>query len=256
MTSKFLPVFINNALEENEELLPAFTSGSLGFRDVLRFCQGFRIAGIGSLLLTGTATHLHSYLHKSARAFIHYLRQVGTRGWLASKADPFFDAAACGDIEAARELARLAPTTVDRKGEYEEDFLYARFLMDQFLPEGGARDGGALLQRYEQVLEGSADPRLDACRALLEGAAGGIDNALMQMMAERDARYLKLAEKESLAEEVLATERYLSIEGLVLVRLASSKGCVLPEEHLFIPSVAREGVLQVYRPDSWKELFP
>ena len=256
MTSKFLPVFINNALEDNEELLPAFTSGSLGLRDVLRFCQGFRIAGIGSLLLTGTATHFHAYLHKSARAFVHYLRQVGTKGWLASKADPFFDAVACGDLEAARELARLAPTTVDRKGEYEEDFLYARFLMDQFLPDGGGRDWGALLQGYERVLEGSSDPRLEVCRALLAGDAEGLDAGLTQMMAERDARYLKLAEKEVLSEEVLATERYLSIEGLVLVRLATSKGMGLSEEHLLIPSVAREGALPSYRSDSWKDVFP
>ncbi|AEI64906.1 Imm49 family immunity protein [Corallococcus macrosporus] len=249
-------MFVTNALEENEELLPSVTLGTASLRDVLRFCQGFRIAGIGSLLSTGSATHFHLYLHKSARAFIHHLRQVGTTAWMASKAAPFFDAVACGDDEAALELARLAPTAADRKGEFPEDFFYARFLMNSVLPDMTPQQASALLDSYERALEGAADSRLDACRALLTGNEEALNVALTQMMEERDSRYQKLAEKEVLAEELLATEAYISVEGLALTRLATLKGMSLPEEHLFIPSTARAPRSQNFQSDDWRQMWP
>lgn len=255
MASKFLPVFIGNALGDNEELLPAFTSGGGGLKEALRFCQNFRIAGIGSLLMSGTSVRFHECLHASARAFVHFTSFAPEAQKLNSRAEPFFDAVACGDTEAARELARLSPRAPDRNREYEEDFLFVRFLMDHFYLGVDAREGQRLLERYEKVLEGSVDARLAVCRTLLTGDGNGFDKALTRMMEEREVRFRKLRDKESMAEEVLATEGYVSVEGLALVRLAVSKGLHPLEDFLFIPSVAREQVRLRYRPDSWKHLL-
>lgn len=255
MASKFLTVFIGNALGDNEELLPTLVSGRGGLKDALRFCQNFRIAGIGSLLMSGTPMRLQECLHASARAFVHFSRSAPETQKLTSRAEPFFDAVACGDSEAARELGRLSPRTPDKNREYEEDFLFVRFLMDHYFLGMDAREGHALLERYEKVLEGSEDTRLTVCRALLAADGAGFDEALTRLMEERDARFRKLRDKESVAEEVLATEGYVSIEGLALVRLAVSQGLRPLEDHLFIPSVAREQVHLRYRPDSWKELL-
>ena len=255
MASKFLPVFVGNALGDNEELLPAFAAGKGGLKEALRFCQTFRIAGIGSLLLSGTSARLHECLHASARAFVFFCAtSEGTRT-LTSRAAPFFDAVACDDDEAARELSRLSPAAPDKDREYEEDFLFVRFLMDHFFLGGKAPDGRALLARYEKCLEGTADPRLLACQALLAADGDAFDAALTQMMEEREVRYRKLAEKESEAEDVLATEGYVSIEGIALVRLAVKAGLKPQEDYPFIPSIALERPRLRYRADSWKNLM-
>lgn len=255
MASRFLPVFVSNAVSENEEMLPAFVAGDVSLQEALRFCQRFRVAGIGSLLLSGTASQLHACLHRSARAFIYFLRRR-PRAWPGSKAEPFFDAVACGDTEAALELARLAPKTADRRCEYEEDFLHARFWMEQGCLGAGEREGRELLLRYERVLEGSEDQRLAACRAFLDRDAQGFDHALAQMMEAREARYQVFADKEVLPEELLATEAYLSVEGLALVRFADSRGLVVAGEHLFVPSIARQPPTGGYRADDWMKLQP
>ncbi|WP_163991486.1 Imm49 family immunity protein [Pyxidicoccus caerfyrddinensis] len=255
MASKFLPVFIGNALGDNEELLPAFTAGKGGLKEALRFCQNFRIAGIGSLLMSGTAARFHECLHASARAFVQFASAAPEAQKLTSRAEPFFDAVACGDTEAARELARLLPRAADKNREYEEDFLFVRFLMDHFFLGRDASEGRDLLERYEKVLEGSEDPRLAVCHALLAVDGAGFDDALTRMMNAREVRFGKLRDKEALEPEVLETEGYVSIEGLALVRLAVSKGLQPLEDVLFIPSVAREQVRLRYRADIWKQLL-
>ncbi|AEI64061.1 immunity 49 family protein [Corallococcus macrosporus] len=255
MASKFLPVFVGNALGDNEDLLPAFAAGKGGLKDALRFCQNFRIAGIGSLLLSGMAARLHECLHASARAFLFFARGPEGARILTSRVAPFFDAVACGDEEAARELSRLSPATFDKEREYEEDFLFMRFLMDHFFLGANAQDAQALLSRYEKCLEGSVDPRLQVCQALFSVDGDAFDAGLTQMMEAREVRYRKLAEKESEEEEVLATEGYVSIEGIALARLAVRAGLQPQEDYLFVPSTALEPPRLRYRVDSWKHLM-
>jgi immunity protein 49 of polymorphic toxin system len=117
-----------------------------------------------------------------------------------------------------------------------------------------AREGRALLKRYEQILEDSPDPRLPVLWALLEADRPRFNKALTVMMEEREVRYRKLAEQEVLDESVLATEGYLSVEGLALARLAESSGLQPLEDYLFIPSVARESTPRMFRPDSRKRV--
>lgn len=255
MASKFLSVFIGNALGDNEVLLPAVLSGRGGLKESLRFCQNFRIAGIGSLLMSGTSARFHECLHASARAFVHFATSAPEAQKLTSRAEPFFDAIACEDTEAARSLAHLSRRVADRNREYEEDFLFVRFLMDHFFLGTSASEGQSLLDRYERVLEGSADTRLEVCRALLAADGARFDEALTRMMEEREVRFQKLHDKESVAEEILATEGYVSVEGLALVRLAISNGLHPREDFLFIPSLAREQVRLHHHPDSWRHLL-
>jgi hypothetical protein len=221
----------------------------------LDFSQRFRIAAIGSLLTSGTAAYFHSYLHKSARGFIHFL-STKLRAWPGSKAAPFFDAVACGDDQAAQELAQACPPAADRTSEYEEDFLYVRFLVDQFFLGATVPDGRVLLERYEGVLDGSEDPRLDVLRALLQADSDEFDAALGRLMEDRESRWKKLAEKDVLPPEVLATEGAVSVEGLALVRFAATRGLAVSDNHLFIPSIARKPGARTYQAEDWKIIQP
>ncbi|RKG83444.1 immunity 49 family protein [Corallococcus terminator] len=125
----------------------------------------------------------------------------------------------------------------------EEDFLYMDFLMGGFFREMPEAEAAALLQHYELVLKGTDDVRLEACRALLARRGDDFDAALERMMAERGARQARLREKGILSEEAWATDCQVSVEGLALMELASRSGMKVRSNHLFIPSLAREGVL-------------
>jgi hypothetical protein len=108
MPSEFLPVFVQNALTDNEEMLPELLSGPAQWEMLLAFCRNFRIAGVGLLFLTGTQERLHPFLHYSGRAFASFLEGMDDGSKVTSQCLPFFDAVAAGDSEGAALVARHA----------------------------------------------------------------------------------------------------------------------------------------------------
>src|SRR6185503_19792558 len=123
MASKFLQVFMGNARYECERTLPSVINHQVSFNQSLEFCRGYRLLGIGMLFMFGEADALHAYLHKSGRAFLHFLSVADEESKVTSRFKPFFDAIACLDLDGAREIA-LRARAVRSDVEYEEDFLY------------------------------------------------------------------------------------------------------------------------------------
>lgn len=255
MTSGFLPVFVQNALEDNEELLPDLVEGRADFRTVLEFCQNFRMAGIGALFLGSAPKVFRQLLHHGGRAYVHFLGYADPGTTLTSKAEPFFDAVAAGDFDGAGLIARNSRRDWARAEEYEEDFLFVEFLMQQFFLGGTPRAGEDMLERYEAALQGSEDARLPVCRALLGGDADDFNASLTQYLSERGDLLAKLEDGEALMEEEAATEGNLNVEGLALVRLAEHKGLKTERDYLHVPSVARKGGRVSFSPDAWKKLW-
>ncbi|MFL5348292.1 MAG: Imm49 family immunity protein [Hyalangium sp.] len=254
MTSQFLPVFVNNALAENEELLPEVLSARCELGTVLTFCRNFRIAGIGELFLTATPRTFHRRLHQSSRAFAHFLSRADDARKRTSKALPFFDAIAAGDLDGAALIARDSRRTWAQGEEYEEDFLFVEFLMQHFFLRASAADSQALLTRYAKALQDAEDIRLELCQALLAKDEEAFNPALERFLSERQDHYEKLAEEGSVADEVRFTEGMLSVEGLALVRLAEAQGLTTEEDYLQVPSIAREPPPANLPPDSWRRI--
>jgi hypothetical protein len=255
MTSGFLPVFVQNALEDNEELLPDVVAGRADFRTVLEFCQNFRMASIGALFLGSEPKVFRQMLHHSGRAYVHFLGYADPGTTLTSKAEPFFDAVAAGDFDGARLIARHSRRDWARGEEYEEDFLFVECLMQQFFLEGTPRAGEDLLERYETALQGSEDARLPVCKALLGGDADDFNASLAQYLSERGDLLAKLDEGGTLMEEESVTEGNLSVEGLALVRLAEHKGLKTERDYLHVPSLARKGGRVPFSAEAWKKLW-
>lgn len=254
MTSEYLPVFVQNALEENEELLPTIRGGKLRQQDILSFCQNFRIAGTGGLLLGAKPESFRWNLHQSGRAYVHFLKGTAPEATLTSKALPFFDAIAAGDFEGAEEIARHSRRTWAQGEEYEEDFLFVDFCMQHFFLGTPPQACERLLARYETALQGTEDFRLDVCKALLVADSQAFREALGRFLTARSDNFDVLERNESAAPELLATERHLSIEGLALVRLAERKGMETDEDYANIPSIARLGGTLNFKADSWKSI--
>ncbi|WP_158501648.1 Imm49 family immunity protein [Vitiosangium sp. GDMCC 1.1324] len=255
MTSEFLPVFVQNALEDNEELLPGVVAGRADFQTILTFCQNFRTAGIGALFLGSSPKVFRQMLHHSGRAYAYFLGYADVKAVLTSKALPFFDAVAAGDFEGAGVIARRSRHSWAQGEEYEEDFLFTELLMHQFFLDALPRAGEEMLERYEAALQGSDDSRLPVCRALLGSNAEAFNESLALFLSERSDQLAELDAGGALMEEELSTEGNLSVEGLALVRLAERKRLETERDYLHVPSVARKGGRISFSADAWRKLW-
>ena len=222
-----------------EERLPDVLAGRGGRKGMQDFCEAWRRLAVSTLLQRGTPDDFFANLFRSGRAWLWYLeRMASAPDDLTSQALPFLDALACNDLDGARGIAQRSRKAHQTDDEYEEDFLYLRFLMD--LLTGPDEALPPLLARYEKVLDGNEDFRLGVCQALLARDGGALDEALDAVMAEKKARAERLLAKDALDPDDAATTERVSIEGLAVVRLAALRGMKLRKAHPLIPPVARK----------------
>jgi hypothetical protein len=253
MSTHFLPVYRTNATSELDELVPAIVTGRPDLAVALEASRQFRIRGICSLFLEGRGTGLLQDLHRSGRAFLHALRAADDAAKLTSKAAPFFDAIASTDWECARQIAGHSRDSWNPDEEYEDDFAYVRFLMLHFFLAGTPAECATILARFETILDGAADPRLDVCAAFHHGDAERFERALGEVLEGHAARYRALIQADAIPPEEVHTEGKLCVEGLALIRLAERRGFPLAADYLFVPSVAREPLRGALVADDWQQ---
>ena len=255
MASQYLSVFVQNALEENEELLQDVLTGRADVETLLTFCENFRLAGIGALFLGSAPKLFRQMLHYSGRAYAHSLGRAGLHTALTSKANPFFDAVGAGDFDAAALIAQVSRRDWVQGEEYEEDFLFVEFLMQRFFLGATPQSGAAMLERYEASLQGAEDCRLPMCHALLNRDSQAFNSALTTFLGEREELLTGLSDGGAVSDEVAATEGNLCVPGLALVKLAERDGLETEQDYLHVPSSARKGGLIAFSPDDWRMLW-
>lgn len=238
-----------------EKGLPHVLGRKVTLRQMLIFCGYYRRMGIAELFLSGQPDGLFENLSKSAWAFAFYLEGTEEVAKVTSQTEPFFDAIACGDAQAARAIARVARATWNTEEEYEEDFLYARLLMDRFVLGAGKDHVEALLRRYEAVLDGGEDARLGLCRALLDGDQTLFDETLDRMLGDRRRETEKKLKTGQVSPNDAATVSRLWVELLALLRFADEAKLKPARNYPLAPSVARR-VKPAGLPsaNAWKDL--
>jgi hypothetical protein len=251
----FFDVLVDNALLDNEEdLLPLALSGRATLEEVLALCRNYRIAGLGALLLTGTARSFRLRLAQSGRAYAHHLAAAPESAKLGSKAEPFFDAVACGDAEGAADVARHARHGFAPGEEFEEDFSFPEYLMQRFFLSAPTGACAALLDRWSAALQGSADARLDVCRALQARDAAAFDASLRAFVAQRSDEWEALETSNRAPPEVIETEGQVFVEGLAVVRLARGAGLATDPEYPHIPSIGLDDEPLAFPADGWRRV--
>lgn len=256
MTSEFLPVFVENAIGENDELVQAVARRDATQEEVLAFCRNYRIAGIGDLFLTATPDALHRRLSQSGRAYAAWLAATPGSPQAPSLALPLFDAIGAADQDAAMAIARAAPRAWAHGEEYEEDFLFVELVMQRFVLGAPAAEIEALLTRWETALQGSEDARLDACRALHRGDAQAFDAGLRALLQQRTDDFEERIDAGGVPPEVEFTEALFSVEGLALLRIAEALKLPTDEDYPQVPSIARARPARAYDPDAWRKVRP
>jgi hypothetical protein len=221
----------------------------------------FRRLGISRMFTEGVAEPLFLGQMQAAGAYLHGLRLLSDEDKVTSRAGAFWDAVGGQYWDAASEIARHSRMTQNPTWEHEDDFLYVAFLMtryflgpvadDQVSLAAHARTQSQMLQRWTEVLDGDADPRLDLCDALLRGQAEAFSAALLQSADAREAEVRRKVSLGKLSEEDAAWFLPFWGEGLALLRLAERDRLDVTEGCPMVPEIARAKNHLPFDPRAW-----
>ena len=198
-----------------------------------------------ALLLDADIDGFVDLLARSGHARVHLLRRRAEQPALrnphlaASNADALFDVLAARQLPIALQLATLSPDTWWKGEEYEEDFLYAHFLL-RHLRDPKAADLAAMVTELERATGNHEAARPRLCRALLELKQGDFDEAFESLLDEHD---------EVLKEDrthvwpdgkiELRIKEQLHIEALAWLNLADAAGLSTQPEYRYCPASSR-----------------
>jgi hypothetical protein len=214
-------------------------------------CRYYRARGICELLVSADVDEFFHGLVRSSLTWSWYLGRARLENVLdhparkASFTAPFLDAVASAQGDLAARIAERSPERWRPDYEYEDDYLYARFVYSLVQrPEREADSGRASdLDRWEEVLEGGEDLRLPICRALLLRDGEAFDEAFLALAADREARFEIRAAPEvdgiTAADFDFVPNARIWVEGLGLLRFAEERGLALRPEYPSCPSLAR-----------------
>ncbi len=211
--------------------------------------EQYRKVGVSYLLLDGNLDDYAHSLISSALTRRELLRRPEPlepdHARRASFLAPALDAVAVAQFGLAAEIGRLSPSVWYEGLEYEEDFLYARFLFG--LLSGHTLDLEDVLDRHEAALRGVHDPRNAVGRALY----------LRDPVAFVEAfdEFVRVTADEIAEARVSAYAFYdfqeVSVEGIALLQLADRLGLPTEREYRHCPSWARRTDYAPYVPESF-----
>jgi hypothetical protein len=222
-----------------------------------QLCSAYRALGICAISGDGDVDGFFHYLLQSALTRRHYLDAVGAVGGgepryrRASFIDPTFDAIAARQWRLTRDILARTADAFTAGEEYEDDFCYAEVIRRLAVPPTEMDALTALLARWEAVLEGGADRRLDVAKALIARDPVAFAEMLRALLAAEEAKARDAADPVGgsiRADEVtFFPNRWVSVEGLALLALAEQQGMPVTDAFPTCPPLARSGVFGPFR---------
>lgn len=248
--------FLFVSIENSEFALPAaiatLANGWLPRHDqVHQVCTLFRQRGLSQLLRDGLPAGFHVAAMQSCGALVFGLRDWPEATKVTSYANPLLDAIACRYWDGAAAIADASRTDWNPDYEYEDDFLYVRFLIEF----GLRRDrvvAAQIVQRYAEVLDGPADARLEVCSALLDNDAEAFDESLVRLLDERDERVQHHIRQGTIGNDAARWLAHVSVEGLALLAIAERERIDTAEHYLHCPTIARGPSPYDYDENAWR----
>ncbi len=261
MSSQLLTC-VENARDQLAMLIPDYATGKIShFAHANAIGLLFRQIGVSSFLLSGTSEPLFVAQMQAASSYAFGLARVKDEDKVTSIAGCLWDAIAGEYWPAATAIARMSRASQNADREHEDDFLYVAFLIMRYLQDPSSRDQPArraaqeqLLDRWQQVLDGALDPRLDVCRALLAKDSAAFSDGLEQTADARQREVEQKHKKGLIPDEQAAWFKFFWPEGLALIRFASGEGLALRDDYPLIPTVARARNAFAYDANAWRSL--
>lgn len=196
------------------------------------------------LMVEGHTDAFYTELVISAYGRKHYLARCLQQNYqdfyaACGRWDAFFDALAARQTDIAIDIADLSPPDWIPDGEYEDDFCYARFLHRLISGNASTAELQALLDRFEQALEGASSARLALCKALWSRNQNDFDQAFADLLSEREAENQEERTGRAQEDVCAALGTYIFVEGLGILWIAESLGLKTKPEYPLCPALAR-----------------
>lgn len=212
-----------------------------------QLCESYRALAICILAADGDVDRFFHFLLHAPLARRRYLATVGcltstpAAEKKASDIGPLLDAVAGRQWELAKDIARLTLGHWVENAEYEEDYCHGEYWRRLCMDPG--KDESALLDRWDNALEGGEDPRLDVACALNANDRSAFVAALRALLLHNETKAEELSSPlggSALSEDpTFEPNRWISIEGLAWLAAAERAGMVLDEEFEGCPRIAR-----------------
>lgn len=235
MPPSYLPLAYKAAGMHLEDRVEEYLAGPPGLKMAVFLAEMYRRLGLAAYLMSADSAPLLGFLGKGGRTFLHFLRKGNPDEQATGKATAFFDAIVARDDAGARELSRLSRRQHREHAEYEEDFLYLRYLMDRFRGESEEADRAALLERFETVLDGEDDPRLEVCQSLEARDADQFSTSIAAFVEATGTRLDELSAADQLHPDEAATTAKVSVELVALCLLGAELGLETPRRLRRVP---------------------
>ncbi len=217
----------------------------------------YRILALCALLQEADVDSFRDRLCKSGHTWLYLLnlrahgQQIPPQIICTSKAFAFSCSLAAGDLSTAHAIAALSPTSHLEHVEYEDDFLFFRFMLSLLHQPDAEEPLQRLLERWKQLLGGAHTARLEVCDALL--ARERFEERFEGYVGERLQELTQYRRRLDFNPTLMATEGKIDMEGLALLRLAELRGLLVQHSYDLAPSLARlplEGRLPP--PEAWR----
>lgn len=254
MSSQFLSTYLDDADISLEEIIPSFKQNENSRKHVGLVAFYFRQRGLCSILLTGQADNYYKNAVQAIGSYLYFLSKATDDEKLISDSSTFFDAVNTGLTDVCKQFALLSQTSWKKDYEYEDDFLYNKFLMDHFFIEGSDAECEATLEAYNRLLNGVNDVRYTLCKSFYEEDGTAFTECFSEFLEQRQERIEDLISKGVMIESVWSWARYISTEGLALLRLAEKKSFLLDSHYSQIPELLRQLPTITFNPTAWQTL--
>lgn len=211
-----------------------------------------RAAAIMVLLVNGDSDTFFHNLIRCARCRIAYLQRLkdagitGDHHQASGRVDCFLAAVAAADFVSARQIVALSPREWMQGHEYEDDFCYAQIVHGLItVPTDITRLEG-FFERFDRVLDGQTDARLDISRAIAHRDQAAFDEAFEALLNQRTQSIEKEKARRRIEEPAMVADRQVYVEGLALLQIATRLNFATQEEYTYCPSVARVAMQRTF----------
>lgn len=251
MASEYLSSYIENSGERAEDTVPELIKKP-SHELAVENCFHYRQHAGSSFLHTGNTTTFFECMHRSAGCFLYMLKNEMEAEKRSSENEPLFDAVCAGLLDAAGEIAEYSRASCNFDYEYEDDFLYFHFIATYFFRREAVVDCETILKKYEEVLDGDLSTRLDICTSFFKKDPDMFRDSFDQFLNEREELINQQIEGETIGEEEWAWSKYISVEALALLKLATLLNFKTETNYRQAPESLRHPPKLKFDPDLWR----
>jgi hypothetical protein len=217
-------------------------------------CVYFRSAGVADVLVGFDSDGFLHMLTRSALTRIYLLARTppalkqNSRFCKISRANGFFDSLGANRADLAARIIAEGPSGRNSDYEYEDEYLYVRFLYG-VLQCAGRGDQQKILDDWKVALDGTPSAKHKVCAMLLERDSAGFDDAFSSLLSIRK-RELEAEERSLNRDEMaFAANRHVYVEGLAILRLAGMLGIATEPEYRYCPKEMRAPLVELFPND-------